>query len=504
VRILAERYGVPLVLREGRDGRRSGDEKERLTHALEVARGYFEEQLAAKTEARSYLFGRGIPDQWIATIGFGFAPDSWDGIHGRLRAKGVDVGDAVSAGLIKERSGGGHYDYFRSRIMIPIRDLSGRLVAFGGRIFGEGDPKYLNSPESPVFRKRGFLFGLETAREAIRREGTVILVEGYFDQISLRIRGFENTVAPLGTALGQEQVRLIRRFTDQVVTVFDGDEAGLHAVRRCIPLFLAEGIEPRCVILKEDKDPDEAVNRIGQEGFRRLLDHAGPMVDFLLDSIAERHDLGTLRGRNLAVEECLPALLEIANSRAGDYFIERVSSRTRVREDRLRHLMKSRSRERTDSRVAPPRSRIFFDSPAHERNVVRGMLLREGFIDRVLESGVLKDLEDPILSGLAARIVSYNQQTGRFDPVLFAGCLEDANLSELVAQWLKPRPEEDDLRPEFDGDQVMDQSLDAIRLRKLEKRKEEIKQRMKQCVPGDEEYNVLATELSAIAPLLRK
>lgn len=504
VRILAERYGVPLVLKEGSGGRAANGEKERLTQALEVARGYFEEHLRAKTEARSYLLDRGIPDQWIGAIGFGFAPDSWDGIYSRLRAKGVDVRDAVLAGLIKERASGGHYDYFRSRIMIPIRDLSGRLVAFGGRVFGEGDPKYLNSPESPIFRKRGFLFGLESAREAIRREGTAIVVEGYFDQISLRIMGLENTVAPLGTALGPEQVRLIRRFADQVVTVFDGDEAGLQAVRRSIPLFLAEGIEPRCVILREDKDPDEAVNRIGPEGFRRLLDQARPMVDFLLDSIAERHDLGTLRGRNLAVEECLPVIREIANSRAGDYFIERVSSRTRVREDRLRHLMKSRSREGVESRPARTRGRVFFDFPAYERNVVRGMLLREGFIDRVLESGVLKDLEDPVLSGLAGRIVSYKQLTGRFDPVLFAGCLEDENLAELVAQWLKPRPEEDDLRPEFDGDQAMDQSLDSIRLRKLEKRKEEIKQRMRQCVPGEEEYNALATELSAIAPLLRK
>ena len=153
-------------------------------------------------------------------------------------------------------------------------------MAFGGRIYGSGEPEYLNSPESPLFRKRGVLFGLDAARDAIRSDGFAVLVEGYFDQISLRVRGLENVVAPLGTSLATEQVKLIKRFTSEVIVVFDGDDAGLRALTRSMPLFLSEGMEPRCVVLKEDKDPDEAVNKHGIVEFRRMLDSAVPMTRF--------------------------------------------------------------------------------------------------------------------------------------------------------------------------------------------------------------------------------
>jgi DNA primase len=500
VQLLAKRYGVPFQLDAHVKG--SSDERARLIKALEAAQGYFTEKLSANLSVRDYLTQRGVPAEWFDSLGLGFAPDSWEGIQGRLRSAGVDFKDAVSAGLIKPRTSGGYYDYFRSRVTIPIRDLSGNLVAFGGRIYGEGDPKYLNSPESALFHKKGILYGLDTAREAIRREGCVILVEGYFDQIALRIRGLENTVAPLGTALGKEQIRLLKRFSGEMITVFDGDEAGLRAVKRSIPLFLSEGIEPRCLILRDDKDPDEAANRIGIDAFRKLLDASGSMIDFLLDTVTDQYNVNTIQGRNLALEECLPVLREIADSKEGDYVIERFSSRIRVREDRLRRTIRSgpdnRRKEKSNERKS------LFDFPADERNVVRGMLLQEGFIDRVLESGVLKDIEDPLLKDLAGRMVAFREEAGRCDPVSFSSSLEDQSLASVVAGWLKPRPEEDDFRPEVDGTTLIDHSLDSIRLRKIDKRKAEIKERMNQCPPGEEEYNVLARELLAIGRRLHK
>lgn len=500
VQLLARRYGVPFQLEARVKG--SDDERARLIKALEAAQGYFTENLRGSLPIKDYLTNRGVPADWFDPLGLGFAPDSWEGMQDRLRAAGVDSKDAVSAGLIRPRASGGYYDYFRSRVTIPIRDLNGNLVAFGGRIYGEGDPKYLNSPESAVFRKRGVLYGLDTAREAIRREGCVILVEGYFDQIALRIRGLENTVAPLGTALGKDQIRLLKRFSSEMITVFDGDEAGLRAVKRSIPLFLSEGIEPRCLILHDDKDPDEAVNRIGITAFREMLDTAGSMIEFLLDTVTAQYDVNTMQGRNLALEECLPVLREIADSKEGDYVIERFSSRIRVREDRLRRTVRSGPENR---RKGPANERkSLFDFPADERNVVRGMLLQEGFIDRVLESGVLKDIEDPLLKDLAGRMVRFKEEAGRCDPISFANSLEDQNLASVVAGWLKPRPEEDDLRAEVDGGRAIDHSLDSIRLRKIEKRKAQIKERMKHCPPGEEEYNVLARELLAIGRRLHK
>jgi len=503
VQMVARRYGVPFQLETGSG--RAGNQRARLVTALEASQGYFVEKLRFNRSAADYLSGRGVSPECVNSLGLGYAPDSWDGLLDHLRKSGVDLQDAVAAGVIRPRAGGGYYDHFRSRIMIPIRDLNGQLVAFGGRIFGEGEPKYLNSPDTALFHKKSLLYGLDSAREAIRREGRVVIVEGYFDQISLRIRGMENTVAPLGTALGREQIRIVKRFTDDVITVFDADEAGIRAVKRSIPLFLAEGIEPRCLILKQHKDPDEAVNSLGMDAFRELLDTSVSMIDFLLDALETQYNLKTIQGRNLAVEECLPVLREIADSKEGDYLIERFSFRIRVREDRLRRILSSGAGLGHSNREKGAESKkSLFDFPADERNVVRGMLLRQGFMDRVIESGVLKDLEDSVLSSLAQGMVRFREQTGGFDAVSFSNSLEDEQFASVVAGWLRPKPEEDDLRPEVDGDLTIDHSLDRIRLRKLEQRKAEIQERMKRCIPGEEEYNNLARELLAIGQRLHK
>jgi DNA primase len=505
VRMLAERYGVPFQYEESRRGSGSPDQKNTIEKAIAVAQQYFEKSLRTSTQAREYLEQRSIPAEWISRLGLGFAPDSWDGLQHELRSAVISGKDGIVAGLSKPRAAGGFYDYFRSRIMIPIKDLNGRTIAYGGRILGPGDPKYLNSPDSPVFRKKNVLFGLDAAKEAIRREGLLILVEGYFDQISLRIRGLENVAAPLGTALGTEQIRLLKRFTSEVIALFDGDEAGLRAVKRAIPLFLSEGIEPRCLILTDDKDPDEAVNRIGIDAFRKLLDQATSAVDMFLDGLEGKYDLKTIQGRNLALEESLPVLRQIADSKEADYLIERFASRIRIREDRIRRILwngpKSRKQESVGS-SSPMRK--LFDFPADERNVVRGMLLRDGFIERVLESGILKELTDPVLRDLAEKMVKFKGPAGTFDRSSFTQSLEDSDCASIVAGWISPKPEEDDLRPEVDGDLAIDQSVDSIRVRKLELRKEEIKERMKNCPLGEEEYNFLAQELWTLARRLRK
>lgn len=495
VRSLAQRYGIPFQLEEGHKAK--VDDRERFLRALEAGQSYFRKKLKLNEPAVQYLFDRGISSDWIELLGLGFAPDSWDGIYSHLRSNGINAGDALSVGLVRERTGGGFYDYFRSRITIPIRNLGGQIIGFGGRILGEGDPKYLNSPESGIFRKRSILYGLDSAREAIRREGYVVIVEGYFDQISLRIRGFDNTVAPLGTSLGSEQISLIKRFSGRALALFDSDEAGLRALKRSIPMFLAAEMEPSCLVLQEDKDPDEAVRRLGSEAFRRLLERAVPMIDFFLGYVESQYEVKTIHGRNLALEECLPILREVADSKERDYFIERLSSRLRIREDRLIRLLKG-ERKKPYQRTQAGSTKTLFDFPADERNVVRGMLLMEGVIERVVERGLAKRLLDPTLAALADRMLAFRQETERFRPLDFLNSLEDEQLASIVAGWMKPRPEEDDLRPEVDGMRTVEESLDRIRLRSLEQRKAEIKERMKKCIPGEEEYNLLAQELWSI------
>jgi DNA primase len=506
VRILANRYGISFDFERGN---MDADEKrERIWHALETAQQYFDQGLERSPSASEYLANRGVRPDWIQKLGLGFAPDSWDGMVLHLKKFGVDVRSALVAGILRDREGGGQYDYFRSRLMIPIRDLSGRLCAFGGRALGEATPKYLNSPESPVFSKRRLLYGLDSARDALRREGFAVLVEGYFDQISLRMNGIENVAAPLGTAIAPDQLRLVKRFCSNVTTVFDGDEAGIRAVKRAIPLFISEGFEPRCLILRQDKDPDEAVRRIGADGFRKLLDSAVPIVDFFLDSLESQHDLKTLKGRQDALGECVPLLREIADSTERDYLLEKFSSRLSVREERLLSQLKSPLRTAPkDSSRDEPTCKNLFDFPADERNVVRGMLLYQGFVDRAIDSGVIKDIRDPLLRLLAEKMTGFRLGCGHLDPSAFCSTLEDANLASLVAGWLQPRREEDDLRPEVaevDADLLMEHSLKSIRIRKVKERMAEIKAKIKSCPPGEEEYNRLGAELIALQRSLGK
>ena len=336
-KLLAQRYGVTIELERAQEKR--DNVRERLSRVLTVAQSYFVKSLKSDQSAMQYLLNRGLSPEWIEFLGLGYAPDSWDGFQNLVSGSGLAIQDVLSAGIVRQKPSGGYYDYFRGRIMIPIRGLNGELVAFGGRALGDGDPKYLNSPESDIFKKKNILFGLDSAREAIRKTGFVILVEGYFDQISLRVRGIENVVAPLGTSLTTEHSKLLKRFTDRIVTIFDGDEAGLRAVKRSLPIFLTEGIEPECVILTEDKDPDAAINRIGTEAFLALATKSQSMIDFFLDQLEIQYDLKGIAGRNKALEECVPILRKIADSSERDYLIERFSSRVRIKEERLRRAI---------------------------------------------------------------------------------------------------------------------------------------------------------------------
>jgi DNA primase len=498
VKSLARRYGIQIL--ESRVDKARQNERERILDLLDQAYRYFRTQLRTGPAAQAYLENRSVSAEWTEKLGIGFAPDSWSGLCEHLRKRGVDMHAAEAAGLVRPRQTGGYYDYFRERVMIPIHDLNEQVIAFGGRALGSAEPKYLNSPESLVFKKKRVLYGLSSAREAIRQQGEVVLVEGYFDQISLRVQGLENVVAPLGTSLGKEQVSLIRRFTPHVTLIFDGDEAGLRAVRRAIPLFVAQGMEPRCLILREYKDPDEAIQAMGRDEFMRHVGGAQDAIEFFLDYLEDQYDLRTLHGRNLALQESLPVLREIAESKERDYLIERFAYRLHVKENRLVRVLKDTRRNSADA--GPPSSRhrgtSLFDYPADERNVVRGMLLRDGFIDRVRESGVIKDVQDPFLRRLAEEMLRFRTDRGTFEPESFCSSLQEEELAAAVAGWLRPSYEEDDLCPEVDGDQVMDECLEKLRLRKLERRKEEIQRRMRQPSLPEEEYLTLGQELIEI------
>ncbi|XOF32410.1 MAG: DNA primase [Candidatus Electrothrix sp. YB6] len=317
---LARRYQIDLPERNLTDADRERMRQREQLYQVnrEAARMYHAFLLDSDTArgARQYLQDRGVPQEVIRQYQLGYAPapesNGWQFILSRLQQRRFPVEALEQAGLAVQKKQGGYYDRFRDRILFPIYDMSGREVAFGGRILGEGKPKYLNSPETPIFSKSRLLFGLYQHRQAIRSARRAVVVEGNFDLLLLAVHGIDNVVAPLGTALTREHIRSLRSYCDEVVLLFDGDSAGLRATRRSIPFFLSEQLAAKVALLPEGHDPDSLVREQGAAGIRELLDAAGPLEEFVFSALVQEHGL-TLSGKNQIITELTELMREAAD-----------------------------------------------------------------------------------------------------------------------------------------------------------------------------------------------
>jgi len=261
------------------------------------------------SDARAYLKDRGIQSNTIEQFGIGVAPAEWDGLLKALTKKGFSDGDLATAGLIIPRSNkSGFYDRFRARVMFAITDVRKRVVGFGGRVLGEGTPKYLNSPDTPLFRKGQTLFALDQARDAIARTKTAVIVEGYFDTIALHQAGLTHTVATLGTALTPEHIQVLRRFASKVVLLFDPDAAGVRAALRGLDLFVNSGLGVKVVTLPAGDDPDTFVRKHGADSFTRLEEQAPSLLDFALEHSLKATEASTVEERIHSVDAILSIL----------------------------------------------------------------------------------------------------------------------------------------------------------------------------------------------------
>lgn len=339
LRQLARKTGVVIPERsQSREAKEHYTLKEQIRKVNELAADHFARNLQspAGEGARSYLRQRGIDAGAIRTFRLGYAPERWTGLLDHLRKHGISGELAEQAGLVvkRERGEAGYYDRFRGRLMIPIEDVDGRVIAFGGRLMGAGQPKYLNSPESPVYTKGNNLFGLSRTREAIREKGYAILVEGYFDLIALWNAGITPVVATLGTALTRAQVEMLRRYATRVAAVFDPDEAGKKALARSLELFLAGNVHARAVILPEGYDPDDYVRTQGREMMETLIGRALPMVDYYIEEILGGR--GTLEEDRDKLREAVAFIGRMGDAVERNLFIKKVAETLRVDQDVLK------------------------------------------------------------------------------------------------------------------------------------------------------------------------
>ena len=283
---LARRYGIPLERASGPEAAARAERADRIQAALDAAHDFFQEKLRTQPVPQEYLRQRKVPSDLIKRFGIGFAPDGWQALREALGSR-VPVEDLEAAGLVarSRKAPDRPYDRFRNRLIFPIRDAAGRLVAFGGRTLGDDQAKYVNTNETSRFNKGRLLYGLDMARRAIKEQGRVLLVEGYFDVIGAAASGIDWAVASMGTALTEQQVKLLGRYTDEVILGYDGDRAGIEAARKAAGLMLAAGLHVRRARFPAGQDPDSLRLDEGPEAVRATVDDARGAVALEIDDL---------------------------------------------------------------------------------------------------------------------------------------------------------------------------------------------------------------------------
>jgi DNA primase len=419
VKMLAQKFGVslPEPTDDGgnEDARRDSALRESLLKAHEIAEAYFKEQLAAPVgaRARAQLSERGVSLQTIEQLGLGFAPSSRDGLKERLLKQGFAQGVLLQSGLLVQRESGEVADRFRNRLMVPICRDSGSVIAFGGRQMDadQGGPKYLNSPETPIYSKGRTLYGLNLTKTEIRKVGFVVLVEGYFDFAQVFQAQTAPAVASCGTALTLQQAQLLRRFTSKIVLSFDPDTAGQGAAVRSCELLVAEGFDVNVVVLDKGEDPDTFIRKKGADQYRARLRGSQPYLEYLLDQASQGLDFEQDDSRRQFLGRMLTVAARIPDAAARDQFGDRIAHKARITEEVVRaEIRKAAVHKRTavTTRELPASGELKHAEKA----------LIWGLIHNTRDAqNALAELEDEDMEGLAGRHILEMARTLHEEPV---------------------------------------------------------------------------------------
>lgn len=403
VRVVAEKSGIPIpVVEETEDHQKIARDRDNVLRLNEWAAEFFELQLNesdAGAAAREYIRSRGIKEETAKLFRLGYAPDSWDGLGNHLKDHGASLEEIHGSGLIVPKDSGGFYDRFRGRVIFPITDAQGRVIAFGGRVMAEGEPKYLNSPETTVYTKGRNLFGLAHSKNEIRNLGFAILVEGYLDYIIPFQEGVHNIVASLGTALTDGQVRLLRRYMDQpqIVVNFDPDSAGQAATMRSIDVLLAEGFKVNILAMPTDQDPDDFVRAHGVARFRELLKTTQPYLDYIIDISIAAHDTSRPTGKVAAINAILPHLARMRDKVARADYADQLADRLKIDSRVVREELKRTATNRQHS-LDKTKVRAAEDITAGERQLLELMLANEE-VRRAMISTLTEDDYSELATG---------------------------------------------------------------------------------------------------------
>ena len=373
LRRLAERAGVSLPARAEPGVRR--DEKERLYQINEAATQYFHDLLLnspAAEKARNYVAGRGLSLETVTKFKLGYSLNSWEALKQHLTDIGYTAEELMTAGLIIAADSGETHDRFRNRLMFPLCDLKGNVTGFGARVLDDSLPKYVNSPQTPVFDKSSTLYGINLAAPAIRKQDTVIVVEGYLDVITAHQHGFDNVIATMGTAVTEKQINTLKRLSKNVILALDADEAGEEAMLRCVGYENILDAEMKVITLPKGKDPDDVI-REDPIIWQRLIAEARPVVDYTFDMITAGLDMTQARDKTLATGKLLPIIAAIKEPIRQAHYLQKLAYLVNVTERRLEaelaRLKPSPGRRRGEApkqEAASQLPRLMLSSPIEE------------------------------------------------------------------------------------------------------------------------------------------
>ena len=491
---LAKRYGVKLSPREfSPTQKKEMAKREALFQINEMASEYFHNLLTRRREGgegKRYLSQRGIRDESIEEYRLGYSLDRWDGLVQHVREKKASLELAWELGLIFPKKKEGWYDAFRGRIIFPIFDLHHRVVGFGGRLIKEGHPKYINSPESSIYHKGEVLYGLEVARRYAPGKDCVIIAEGYFDLLTLHQYGLKHSVATLGTALTTQHIRTLRRYTKNLVTVFDADLAGTQASLRALSLFLEEEVSGKTIVLPKGEDPDSFLRKAKLEDFEQRVMGAVPLVDFFFEHLVKTYDVKSIDGKVKAAEEGVALIGKIPDGIRRDFYRKALAERLDLKESLLHEMMRS-SKGRPKAEEELKRRFVEKSFPKSEEMVVRVMVHHAELIPLIAEEGIIKEFESPILKRVAQDLKSLYQKKGRLEIAEALGSFDEDLKGKLVE--IAFQESGSDISQQ---ERIVRDCIQRIRKKKLERDKNDLLRKIKEAEQqeGEKELEALLSK----------
>ncbi len=446
VEMLARKAGVALPRVSGQR-----DEANSFANQLyklnELACRFFQDSLADNSAARDYLASRGVGDSTIEAFKIGYAPDSWDALINFFKNKNQHSSVLEKAGLAIASDKGSHYDRFRNRIIFPIIDLRGRVIGFGARVMDASLPKYINSPETPVYYKGRNLYGLNFSKEHIKKEGYALIVEGYLDFIIPYQAGVKNIIATLGTALTPDQLKLLKRFSNTVIMVYDPDEAGEAASLRNLDLFISEDVNVYIAELASGLDPDSYIRKFGADEFLKLMKSSKNLFDYKIDKLTKRFNINTMTGKARIASEMLPTISRINNAVLRSGLVKKLAEKLSVDEDAIRTELKKVKPDYSAERYVANLVQSKRDSGGAEVIILALAIEGGGFVARISDALKLEEFKNSSVRDAFGAIFSLHKENRQATPAqlitLLGNTSAAASLVSEAASILETIPDKD-------------------------------------------------------------